>query len=551
MKDKNALKFIFENTRPYLGYILLIALEGAVLSVCGVLLALTSRNLINIATGQLQGDIWNPCIRIAIIICIQALCKMLGGLLRTAVSGKLSIRIKNSLFAKLMGKDYSEITSYHSGEILNRFTGDVEHVITLVVSAFPNTVALVTKFIAASVVLFALDAKLALIAVVVGIIVVFGNRIYSRRFKALHKEVQASEGKTKSLLQESFANIIVIKSFVMGLPVVRRLNALMQDNYRLKMKRGTVSAVSGTAVSFFFSAGYYITLGWGAYNILNGNMDYGTLLALIQLIAQLRTPVSGMSGLVPQYFSAIASAERLIELRDMTEEEGKDTELDVKATYDLTESIELSGISFAYDNENIIDDSGFSIKKGSITALVGKSGQGKSTVFRLLLGLFKPQQGSMVFRCKERDVEINAGTRKMFAFVPQGNMMLSGTVRENLVWGMESVTEEDIINAAKVADIYDFIVSLPKGFDTVIGERGLGMSEGQVQRLSIARAVLCDAPVLLLDECTSALDEQTEKQVLTNIKALKSKTVLIITHGKAALSICDSTVTLKDGKFYI
>lgn len=551
MKDSKAIGFIIRNIKPYLWLVVLIALEGAVLSVCGVLLALASRWMINLATdGGTVRDLLKPCLCIAGIIIAQVLGRLGGNLLRTAVAGKITIRLRSQLFAKLINKDYSQIAEYHSGELLNRCTGDIDHVVSVVTGVFPNTISLITRFIAASAVLISLEPMLALVAVAVGVLMIGASRLYKKRFKQLHKECQKSEGKTRSLLQECFEYIIVIKSFMTGDPVKRRLNSLMDDNYKLKMKRTVVSGTSGSAVSLLFSAGYYMTIAWCSYGIMTGNgMDYGTLLALVQLIAQLRSPITSMSGLVPQYYSALASAERLMELYDMDDEEGVSEKLDVKETYDNMNSIEFRDVTFAYDTEDVIASGSFAVEKGTITALVGRSGQGKSTVFRILLGLFRPREGDIVFNCGEKVVNVNAGTRRMFAYVPQGNMILSGTVRANLEWGAEGITEEQLAEAAKAADIYDYIMSLPKGFDTELGERGQGMSEGQIQRISIARALLCGAPVLLLDECTSALDEVTEKKVLTNIKNLKTKTVLIITHGKAALDICDGTILLENGKF--
>ncbi|MBQ5810517.1 MAG: ABC transporter ATP-binding protein [Clostridia bacterium] len=549
MKDSKSLAFIFKNIRPYMGLVALIALEGAVLSVCGVLLALASRRLINIAFGSFDGSFLATCIFIGAVVLLQVVGRLVGNMLRTSVAGKITIDLRRRIFSQLLGKDYAGVAEYHSGELLNRCTGDIDHVVSVVTNVFPNTISLATRFLAAAVVLVYLEPKLAVVALVVGVIILFGSLIYKGKYKKLHKECQKSEGKTRSLLQECFEYIVVIKSFVSGTPVSRRLDNLMQDNYDLKMKRAWVSGASGSAVSLAFSAGYYLAVAWGAYGIIKGSMDYGTLVALMQLISQIRMPITGMSGLIPQYYSALASAERLMELCELEDEAGCNAGINADETYDKMNSIEFSNVTFAYDAEDVISDGSFSVPKGSITALVGKSGQGKSTVFKILLGLFHPSAGRVVLRCDGADMTVDASTRRLFAYVPQGNMILSGTVRSNLEWGAENITEDQLKDAARAADILDFIESLPNGFDTELGERGQGMSEGQIQRLSIARALLSGAPILLLDECTSALDETTERRVLGNIKELKTKTVLIITHGKAALEMCDSTVRLEDGKF--
>ena len=549
MKDSKSLSFIIRNIRPYIGLVMLIALEGAVLSVCGVLLALASRKLINISFASSQEGFVGTCIFIGAIVLIQVLGRLGGNMLRASVAGKITMRLRSQIFSKIINKEYSALSKFHSGELLNRCTGDIEHVVSVVTGVFPNTISLITKFIAASAVLITLEPIFALIALAVGVVIIFGSRFYRSQFKRIHKAYQQSEGKTRSLLQECFEYIVVIKSFVTELPVARRLNSLMKDNHKLRIKRALVSGTSGAAVSLAFSVGYYLTIAWCSYGIMKGDMDYGTLIALVQLITQLRTPITSMSGLVPQYYSAIASAERLMELYDLDEEEGIEEKIDAEATYEKLQKIDFNNVTFAYDSEPIISGGSFQINKGAITALIGKSGQGKSTVFRILLGLFKPLSGEVSLCCDEEKIPLNAGSRRLFAYVPQGNMILSGTIRSNLQWGDDNIAEAKLAEAAKAADIYDFITSLPNGFDTEIGERGQGMSEGQIQRLSIARALLSGAPILLLDECTSALDEVTEKRVLSNIKAMKTKTVFIITHGKAALEICDNTILMEDGKF--
>ena len=236
-----------------------------------------------------------------------------------------------------------------------------------------------------------------------------------------------------------------------------------------------------------------------------------------------------------------ASAERLIEIEQLDDE----TVLNHNSSFDF-KKITANNLSFAYTNEVVLRDNNFTIKKGTITAITGRSGSGKSTLFKLLLGLFPANSGSLSF---DDNIMINETTRQMFSYVPQGNMLISGTIRDNISLCDNSIGDEEIIKAAKTAAIYDYINTLPNGLDTLISERGQGLSEGQVQRIAIARALLFDAPIILLDEATSALDEQTETQLLHNLKTLTEKTILFITHRNTSLNACDKVLYLSNGVF--
>jgi ATP-binding cassette subfamily B protein len=285
---------------------------------------------------------------------------------------------------------------------------------------------------------------------------------------------------------------------------------------------------------------------WGATAISKNAITYGTLTAFLQLVSQVRAPLQNISGILPQYYSAMASAERLMTIENLESEPESIGETELSELKENFQKVSIKNLAFSYDDEIILKNCSFEFERGKITAITGESGSGKSTLFKLLLGLYEPLGGSLNFN---DDIPINSSTRGMFAYVPQGNMILSGTIRENITLCNPDVNEEEIIKAAKTAAIYDFITTLPDGFDTVLSERGAGLSEGQIQRLSIARALLFDAPILLFDEATSALDEQTETTLLSNIKELPDKTVLFITHRNTSISVCDSIIHVKDKIF--
>lgn len=278
-------------------------------------------------------------------------------------------------------------------------------------------------------------------------------------------------------------------------------------------------------------------------------MTYGTVTAIIQLVNQVQSPFVSLSGIMPKYYTTIASAERIMELDDLpNEKEINKKEINVLDTYKNLNSVEFENISFKYDRDIILDNTSLSIKKGDFVAIMGISGIGKSTLLKLLLGVFNLNFGKIYLDTNNGKIPIDKNTRKLFSYVPQGNMLISGTIKDNITFINPDASDAEIEEAIRISCAKQFIDELPLGLETVIGEKGLGLSEGQVQRLAIARSLLADSPILLLDEATSALDEKTEKEFLTNLKALDNVTCIIVSHKKAALDICNKTIQIKNGK---
>ena len=547
-KENNSqtLKWIYKRTKKFLPSVLLLSVISALDALTFVALALISKNVLDVATGSGTGSITGHGMLLFGVIFAQIVLTAAQSLLNSYTNARLTISMRNYLFSLVCRKKYSYISAYHSGDLLNRFTSDTDVIVNSVVSIIPNISSMAAKIIGGISALIVLDARIAFIILVLGISVPALGRMINRKYKALHKKSQQTEGRTRSFLQECFENIVVMKTFVSEAPFTKKLNQLMKENYRIKMKRTGVSVATHISLYSFFTVGYYTILIWGAGMISSGFITYGTLMAFLQLVSQLRAPLQNVSGIIPQYYSALASAERLMEI-----EKGQDDMAPVSA--DKLEKIkksfsglEVKDITFAYKNELILKNCSFEAEKGKITAITGESGSGKSTIFKIILGLYEPQNGDITVN---GNIPLDTSLRGLFAYVPQGNMVLSGTIRENITLCNESVSREDLIKAAKAAEIYELISSMPEGFDTVISERGGGLSEGQIQRISIARALLTDAPVLLLDEATSALDEATETKVLSNIKALNGKTVLFVTHRNTSLKVCDKIIRVEDKKF--
>jgi len=292
----------------------------------------------------------------------------------------------------------------------------------------------------------------------------------------------------------------------------------------------------------------YIFIVAGAFQIIYGNITFGTLTAFLQIIEQIKAPMKNISGIIPQYYLMIASAERIIEIENLPNEEFKPISLDIKGIYDSMVEIKVNNINFSYDNNVIFKNASISFEKGKITAISGSSGIGKSTLMKLLLGIWETDNGSIFIKTKGENINIDINTRKLFAYVPQGNMLLSGTIKENISFCCPDANDSEIEYAAKIADIFDFINKLPQKMNTIIGERGIGLSEGQIQRIAIARAILSRAPILLMDEATSALDLETESNILKNIKTIDNKTCIFISHKSTTLLNCDKIIKIENGK---
>lgn len=544
--NKATLKWIYARTKRFLPAVAVTSLISAFTAVSYVLLALITKRVLDIATKDAAGSLAAAGTALFAVIAVQVILSACQSLLNAYVNGKLTLSLRSYLFTLICRKKYSQISRYHSGDILNRLTSDVDVVVSSSVSIIPSVVSTVAKITAGIGAMIFMNPIIAAVILVLGITVPAIGRAINKKYKYMHKECQRTEGKTRSFMQECFENIVVIKSFASEKPFVKRLTVFMEDNFRLKIKRTGISVLASICLYTFFTAGYYAVLLWGAGGLAAGTLTYGTLMAFLQLISQLRAPLQNVSGILPQYYSALASAERLIELEKTEDEKPPLEKESADRLKDNFESLEINGLCFGYGREAVIENCSFKIEKNKITAVTGESGSGKSTLFKLILGLYSPTAGSITVNGK---IPVDASVRGLFAYVPQGNMVLSGTVRDNITLCNPDVDEERLINAAKAAEIYDYISSLPDGFDTVLSERGAGLSEGQIQRISIARALLTETPVLLLDEATSALDETTETRVLENIKAMSAKTVVFITHRNTSLKVCDRIIRVENKKF--
>ena len=543
--NKKAFSWIYDCSKKYIPLIILNSVLAAVVSLSGVLLALVSKSILEVATNDAEGSILYYGILLAVLVIAQIGGNALETYFKAYMGGKFNISVRQRIFTAIGSRKFSKISKYHSGDLLNRVTGDIDAVQSSVVNIIPNIVSMLTKIVGCITALVMLEPRVAFLVLIVGVIVPAFGRILSKYYKHLHKETQRTEGESRSFMQECFENISVMKTFRTKQPITDRLQKLFYYNYKLKMKRSVISIIMHLGMFSLFTIGYYGVLIWGATQLMvKGTVfTFGTLTAFLQLVSQVRAPLQNVSGILPQYYSSLASAERLIEIENLEEDNAPVSEEEIKEIYEKFEYISVENVSFGYTDELTLKNLSCRIDRGSMTAILGDSGTGKSTLFKLLLSLYEPSEGKITIN---GEIPVDASVRAVFSYVPQGNMIISGSIRENISICNPEAGEEQIITACKIAEIYDYIEKLPQGLDTVLSERGSGLSEGQLQRIAIARALVADTPVLLLDEATSALDKPTEAKVLRNIKDLAGKTVISVTHRTSNLNLCDNIINLTE-----
>lgn len=485
-----------------------------------------------------------------LLLLFQLALHLIGRSTEERLKARLEMAFKQHMLAQVMQKDYAAVSAYHTGDLQNRMFNDVRVVSDGFATLLPNVLAMLTRLLCAFVYLLQLDSGFALVFLAAGCVLAACTQLFRKTIKRLHKKVQETEGKTRSFIQEAVSNLLVIKAFSAEKQVEAQTDALQQSNFRARMKRRAFSIASSAGISAVFSFGYVLALAYGAVRILDGSFTYGTVTAILQLVNQIQQPILSLSNVMPSYFTLVASAERLLEIEKLPDEPKLAEAADAKELYEKWQAVEFSGISFSYGRVPVLENTSFSFQKGDFVAITGISGIGKSTLLKLLLGVFPPQGGRIVLQTASGACPVSAATRPLFAYVPQGNMLFSGTIFENLTFMHPSASEDAVRRALAVSCADRFVDELPQGLQTVVGEHGYGLSEGQVQRLAVARSLLSGAPVLLLDEATSALDEATEHRFLQNLRALPGLTCLIVSHKQAALQICNKHVYIKNRKIY-
>ena len=536
-----ALSSILTWSKPVRWSIVGVSIISVVSALISLGLTLVTKALVDSATGGNVDALWQFGILMVGLYAVQRGLSVWMSFLQIRTSAKLQQHLQGMVTRAILGKEYGSLKQYHSGELVNRVFSDVSVVKSGIMNLFPTLLQTVISFIGAAIILISWDWRFVPVMIVAALIGSGVMVAFREPMKRRHKRMQAAEDALHASTQETLENIRLVKA---SAGEERAIGHLDDDRDHLvseQVRNGKLSIAFNSGMGVVFDISRLICYLWGCIKIYQHTFTYGSLAAMLSLVGRIQAPIANGMRLVSQAYGVVASAERLMEVIGLPDEKQGES----ISSFD---SIEMKNVCFQYDDgiEDVLLNISATIRRGDFVALTGISGGGKTSLFQLLLGIYRPTSGSVQFVDGDKVINACRGTRGLFAYVPQGNTLLSGTLRDNLTMFTSGASEEAIVAAIHAACLDDVVTEV--GLDVKLGERGIGLSEGQAQRVAIARALLSDAPILLLDEATSALDEQTEAKLLSNIDAMRDKTVIIVTHRRAALAICDYTLHIENGR---
>ena len=563
MKQKHTLQWLSAVTGRAKGLVGLLVVVQTVLSVSSIAFAFVLRRIINMAVDGAQGGFWASLALLVGILLGQIMLSAASRFLSEYTTAAVENRFKHRLFSALLTGDYASVTAVHSGEWMNRLTSDTTVVAGGVTQIVPGVIGMLVRLLGAVTAILWLEPRFLYILLPGGAVMLALTYGFRKILKRLHKNIQEADGALRVFLQERLESLLIVRTFAKEQQTATQAASLMEQHKAARMKRSNFSNLCNIGFAGAMNGAYLLGIGFCGYGILTGTMSYGNLMAIMQLVGQVQSPFANLTGYLPRYYSMLASAERLMEAEafapDSEHPLAEEETLEFYRTK-LT-ALRLEHASFTYqppvraEKEQppmpvVLKDIDLTIRKGEYIAFTGPSGCGKSTVLKLLMCLYPLDAGSRTLETTSGTQPLTAVWRSLFAYVPQGNQLLSGTIRDIVSFGDPRKAQDDagILRALRIACAEDFVQKLEKGLDTTLGEHGQGLSEGQMQRIAIARAVFSEHPILMLDEATSALDEATAQQLLENLRRMTDKTVLMVTHRADQTEFFDRELSFsKDG----
>ncbi len=507
-----------------------------------MLWVLACKQAIEIATSDAKGSLISTGIFIGILMLLEITARCCNRWINNIIGVKASNRLRLNIFARLMRSEWFYIQKHHTGDLTNRLERDVNSITALITETLPATIIVIVQLIASFALLFSFNSTLAVTIVLILPICLLLGRIYVTKMRHFNREIRESDSRIQSVLQESLQHKALIMTLEQNKATEEQLSGL-QDTLHCQVRRRTRFSLGAyTFTQLGFAGGYLTAFLWGVFGLSNGTITFGTMSAFLQLVGLIQRPTIDLSRYIPNMITAITATERLMELEEIPEEEQG-----AKIIFDNVAGVEFKNVKFGYDEtgNTVLRNFNFDFSPGSSTAIVGETGAGKTTLIRLMVALIHPKEGEVAIYDNSRRELSSAATRNNFVYIPQGNSLISGTIRENLLMGNPQATDKMLSEALHTA-CADFVFKLAQGIDTPLSEQGGGLSEGQAQRIAIARSILRPGSILILDEITSALDEETEKELLKRLTSEKNnKTLIFVTHRPTVTEYCTQTLKIE------
>ena len=524
-------------------------LQAAVNAALGLIDVATSllsvwavKHAIDVASHVTEGSLYWAVAIMGLLILAGFATNIAAIWVKNILGIKAQNRMQQRMLSRILRSEWHGKEKRHSGDVLNRLEFDVSNVVGFLTETLPSTLSVLALFLGSFFYLFSMDPVLAVVIVAMLPVFILSSRVYIGHMRRLTKQVRSSDSKVQSVLQETIQHRMLIKTLEKDGEMVDRLENMQVELRHNVVRRTKFSVFSNLILNSGFAAGYLVAFLWSALRMYSGTLTFGGMTAFLQLVSKIQGPARNLTKLVPAFVSVFTAAERLMELEENPlEEQGDPVYMDT----DGGVGIRLDNVSFAYDdgNRDVIEGLSFDFKPNSCNAILGETGAGKTTIVRLILALIRPTSGRVLIYNNEREVELSPLTRCNLVYVPQGNTLLSGSIRDNLRMGRLDATDEEMMDALDKA-CAGFVRDIPGGLDANCAEAGGGLSEGQAQRISIARALLREGSVMIFDEATSALDPETERTLLANLLGDRRHTIIFITHRPAVVDYCDSVLRI-------
>lgn len=537
-ENKIVVKWLMKIGKNFKRYIFGFLIINFVTMVISLGSAIAGRYVVDAATGFKSDLFFNYIVIMLVTTVASIIISSLSSMFSGYVNEKFAFGVRLQMYDKVQRSVWNKLTKYHSADVLTRLSVDVDTVASSIISIVPNAIVTFLQLILVLCILIKYDPVLAIIGLIVGPLGFFAAIFFRKRYALYNKRIKQSTSEYYAFMQESLANTSVVKTFQLEDENNHRFGQIRDKRLKLVMKSSRLQSVMTAVMRLIYAVGYVVTFSWCAYNLTKGDggYTYGTMTLFLALVSQVQGSIKNLGGIIPQCYSLIISAKRIREITEIENEEYANVEAMPK-----TVGVRVQDVTFSYDEgETVLDSLSFEIPANCRVGIVGASGAGKTTFIRLLLSLVKANSGNIEYidenGCSESAC---VASRRFISYVPQGNTLMSGSVRENLLSGDPNATDEQMWMAIEDADAAEFLKKNPKGLDAVLTEDAGGLSEGQAQRIAIARAFLRNRPVLILDEATSALDESAETRIFERLSATNDKTCFIITHRRSMLKYCD------------